>query len=369
MESNEASTSPPGDQRPAAGYTVRLADLEEDRSVLLALWDQNLSHDAGRGASFDWYYRNNPYGAGRCWLLQDGAGNPIGVAGLGLRRIKVGDRTVLAGLASDFAVNSEHRFLQPALMLQKAVRSAVSEEMPVIYGVPNQRALGVLRRLGYRQTGDLVRYSRIIRTEPYLRRLRWIGPAAPLVSIPADLGIRLLGPENRAGSREYIGMELSGFDDRFDRLWERASDRFHVIGERTSKFLRWRYSACPRRQYFIIGLLARGDERLCGYAVCMQEERRVECVDLLTEDRGASIDGMLAALVRAARDRGAIVVFMGISGGKELEGSLGRLRFGERVRAAGVHPSQVMAVSHDSLGTWPGVDREWYFLPGDEDYN
>src|SRR5262249_42112543 len=101
---------------------------------------------------YDWNYRANSLGPGRCWLLL--AGNTVvGTAGLSRRRFRLNGGPIDVGLASDFAVDREHRCFQPALMLQKAVLSSLTHDTNLIYGLPNQSAIGVFRRLGYQSLG------------------------------------------------------------------------------------------------------------------------------------------------------------------------------------------------------------------------
>src|SRR5262249_28885102 len=102
----------------------------------------------------------------RCWLLLAGD-QVVGTAGLGLRRLFLDGVTAQVGLASDFAVDPEHRSVQPALQLQKAVLACLGDDLPLIYGLPNRKSSAVFRRLGYQEVGTLRRFVKVLRVGPY----------------------------------------------------------------------------------------------------------------------------------------------------------------------------------------------------------
>jgi len=103
-------------------YTVVPANLQKDRQVIIDLWRQNLADINHLEEKYDWHFLNNPFGPGQIWILK-ADGQPIGTTSLGMRPLKLGETLTTAGVACDLAVNKDHRFLQPALMLQRALLS------------------------------------------------------------------------------------------------------------------------------------------------------------------------------------------------------------------------------------------------------
>jgi hypothetical protein len=116
-----------------AAYTVGQADLVRDRDLIIDLWSRNLlSHTPEQHrARFDWHYRDNPTPGRRCFLAYHSATKKvIGTSGLGVRRMFSGDSEIVAGIAIDFAVDPDHRTVQPAMLWPKPSARASSSSIP-----------------------------------------------------------------------------------------------------------------------------------------------------------------------------------------------------------------------------------------------
>jgi hypothetical protein len=70
------------------------------------------------------------------------------------------------------------------------------------------------------------------------------------------------------------------FDERFDILWKKASKQFNMNGERSSKFLNWRYKQSYLHDYKIFCILDDGKE-LVGYIVYSVEDSICFVSDML----------------------------------------------------------------------------------------
>ena len=131
-------------------YTVVPADLDKDRQVIMDLWRRNLADINHLEEKYDWHFLNSPFGPGQIWILK-ADGQPIGTTSLGMRPLKIGEIVTIAGVACDLAVNKEHRFLQPALLLQRALISSAHAGIRILYGVPNSAGALVMKHVGYRE--------------------------------------------------------------------------------------------------------------------------------------------------------------------------------------------------------------------------
>lgn len=354
-------------------YEVERADLTQDRQAILRLWERNFpGHDAASHRSrFAWYYLENPCGPGRCWLLRAPDGRVVGTAGLGLRRVKMGDQIKLAGIASDFAVDAEHRTLLPALMLQRAVLEELEDDLAFIYGLPNSKSIGIFRRLGYECPASFSRRVKVLRVRRYLQPVPVFSLLAPVVSPVADWALRLCSRENWTPRRHTIVEDLEEFDGRFDELWERAAGAFELVGERTAEFLHWRYARCPLRSYCTLGLLRPGGQELLGYAIYfIDRDGQAVVADFFHEEQEGVVESLLAGLVDSTRRRGAgSICFETLSPGR-LEHALGAFRFVERPQDWTLMVSPI--VSLHRLGSHaPDAQAigQWHFMRGDEDYN
>ncbi|MEO8807376.1 MAG: GNAT family N-acetyltransferase, partial [Burkholderiaceae bacterium] len=175
------------------------------------------------------------------------------------------DRT--AGVLVDLVVRPEHRTLYPALLLQKQMRQTALGAHSIVYGLPNKNSAPVVRRLGYSQVGELVRYSRVLCHGNYLeRRLpRWL---SRMLGAVADRAVPFYFKPDRWKRDAWKCTWVESFDARFDALWAHAKAFNGVIGVRDAEFLAWRFSAQPGHQYRTLAMMAPGETGLAGYAVC-----------------------------------------------------------------------------------------------------
>lgn len=270
--------------------TFHIAEVstEEERKEVLALWGRNLASgkEAASEARFAWKYRANPHGEGTVWSLRAEGGGIVGAAGLGRNRFHMGERIVAAGQAVDLAVDPDHRTAGPALALQRVVTSMMGKNgVAFLYGFPNALAEPVLRRAGYRSLGFFERWSKPLRIGSRVAsRLRW-GPAARAVARVADGSLRLVARETyyrRPGG--LLTHTQSGFDRRFDELWETASRSTPIIAERNASSLEWRFASAPFENYRVFLLLSEGGDRLLAYVVYRVWDRFARMADFFAAE-------------------------------------------------------------------------------------
>jgi GNAT superfamily N-acetyltransferase len=96
--------------------------------------------------------------------------------------------------------------------------------------------------------------------------------------------------------------EITEFDGRFDRLWQRAAQGFLIATIRDAEYLRWRYATHPTNQYLTYGFID-GDE-LLGYAVTKPYEGGLDLVDLLTVDDPPVASELVSHVMWHVRERG-----------------------------------------------------------------
>jgi hypothetical protein len=289
----------------------------------------------------------------------------VGTVGLGTRWLWAGGKRVRVGLASDFAVDMDHRSLQPAMRLQKAVLACLGDDLPLVYGLPNAQSVGVCHRLGYRTIGTLRRLVKVLRVGRYLRARSGAWWALSGLAPAIDLGLRAASAYTWRRSRGRTVQVLPDFDERFDALWQRAAESAPVIGERSAEFLRWRYAACPLRRYVTLGLLPTHGDRLQGYAVCFVHDGQVAVADLLTDGSDGAEGDLLAGVLSWSRREGANSAAVECMAAR-LEGSARRLGFVERREGRVQH---VIARTVDAAGLSEDKLRGWYITLGDEDFN
>jgi hypothetical protein len=367
MVNDEGVSKPGSGAGPAATYAVARADVGADEAALAALFATNLRTRGDPRDRLRWFYRDAPAGRGAAFLLSHavGAGAPaiIGCAGAGMRAFWAGGARLRAGLLGDFAVDRDHRTAMPALIVQRQVRAFVRGELDFGYGFPNEAAAAVFKRLGYAVLGQLERWVRVLRVEPYARRLTPYAIAASA----ARAADRMIGVADLALSvPARIGYELAwtaGVDERFDRLWERARAGYAVVGDRGAATLRWRFFGRPGARYEIAALVDRSSRDLVAYAV-LQEEGEVARICDVFAPSARELHRLLARLIAALHARGFAAASLRFLGPPRARRVLERLGFRVRGRQAViVEPGERSAVPAASLLRPEG----WLLTDFDED--
>jgi len=291
--------------REAAGsgpYSVTVADLNADRASVVALWQINPLQPELADAKYQWFYLDNPNGPTRQLLLRhESQPEPVGATGMVTRQFLARGVPLSAGMLTDLFVQAEHRSLFPALMLQKRLRQLGLEAHELLYGYPNDKSLLIVRRLGYKQFGELTKFVCLLRHGDYLQRWLPRGPSRVLGAI-ADRLLPLAFRPHRLLLASWRGEWLDGVDERFDTLWEHARHADGIIGVRDRRFLSWRFFARPSHRYRVFALSASASDEIAGYAVCEGLGDTLHIRDLLVAPQIAgALRVLLHLLVQQAR--------------------------------------------------------------------
>jgi hypothetical protein len=253
----------------------------------------------------------------------DGTTATVGTAGVGIRRIVVGDRELRAGLLGDLAVDRAHRSVMPALTLVREAKAWVLGELDLAYGFPNRAAEGVFKRVGYRTLGTIERYVRVLRHARYLERvsdaelgrvpevLRPMASAAlanPTTAAIIARGLDAAALMRRSGglvrSAGRLGLEwTAGEDPRLDTLWQAARRGYDVVAARTARFVDWRFfrSAGAAARSLVVAVDRAGVPQ--AYAVVELAGDVAHLRDVFGHKAGVA--GLIDRLVPALYRRGA----------------------------------------------------------------
>jgi hypothetical protein len=309
------------------GYRVERRAPEAAYDDLARIWGANLQLEATAAEKFAWMYRDAPDRPEAVFLLHAGDGDAgalaIGTAGVGIRRLAVGDRELRAGLLGDLAVDREHRSVMPALTLVREVKAWALGALDVAYGFPNKLAEGVFKRVGYKSLGTITRYARVLRHARYLDDVgdpelaRLPAAARPVAKAtlarPALASVIAHGIDAaviaRGGARLARAMSRlrlawpAQLDDRLDALWAAARGDYAVVAPRTAQFLTWRFFRGPHSAMRSLALAVdrRGEPR--AYAVIERTGDTAHLRDLF--GHRADVADLLDRLVPALYRRGA----------------------------------------------------------------
>ncbi|HTR56291.1 MAG TPA: hypothetical protein VMJ10_36710 [Kofleriaceae bacterium] len=342
-------------------YFARLVNVNDARDRFVDLWASNLPVCGDPTDKLRWFYCDGPAGRGQGFLLHREPGvaddRPIGCAGIGSRSIYLGDRRVHVGLFADLAVDRNHRTGLPALRLVGAIVRHAAASCELAYGFPNAKALAVFKRAGCHELGAMTRYVRVLRSRAYLERVLGDGMVRGAVAGVADFALSAAARFSARRAPDELELcWLDDFDERFDRLFERARVRHAIVSDRGAAVLRWRFLRVPDHAYRICALRGR-DGELHAYAVVQIDAGTAAIADMLARDDDA-LDALLRRLVFALDGEKCASVGFRFLGNREMRRILARHRFVARdtTRSVVVSPG---AVARDP--------EAWYLTDFDED--
>jgi hypothetical protein len=328
-----------------AYHAVRMRE-EEHKSGLLRLWREAL-HDraiaAVAEARWPWYYDENPAGRPATWLGMVDGGEIVGCGSIYPRVIDLGGERVVAGVLSDFAVAKEHRTAGCAIAVQRAiVAGGHAAGFAFLFAYPNPGSLAVVKRVGYRVIGETRSFSKPLRTgnhikgeiearvkTPWLLRALALPGAQAAAELFADLGLAAVDLARLAPRLASTrGELLARADARFDALWARAP-KGPVIGEKTSAYLDWRYTAFKTEDYRFFALLDRKGVELSGYVVFKIVGNKAIVLDTLVGPEEHALEALMLHFALAMRLERRESIFLSY---------LGDASFGERLEAIQFFP-------------------------------
>jgi hypothetical protein len=347
----------------APTYRVGRAEVDRDEAVITSLWragglggERSPDFDASR---YDWFYRRNPQGQASLNLLHSNSEvEPVGFLGVGARSLCLDGTVTPAGVLVDFVVTPKHRSAFPALTLQRQARAAGLLEKPVIYGLPDTKAVLVCRRLDTHVQAEMQRWVRVTGARHYFERKLPAVLSAPLAFI-TDWADRVAVRAQVTGCG-LRGEWIESFDERFDDLWMRLGKARRAIGVRDRKFLNWRFTQQPGHTYRIFAITRAINQQLIGYFVCEIAAKFLAIKDCLNLGSPDEFTKALLLLSVAARKLRLTAVSVEITAGPRAQQSLRRAQFVQRSHRP------FFAVLHESLRE-AGQKCDWYITSADED--
>ena len=272
-------------------YEIREGDLERDADDILRLWRFLPGDNPPQREKLDWYYRNNPAGAGTVLFLSyKPEQRNVGVVCLSPREFVVAGERAMGSVFGDFAVEPEHRSLGPALKFQKDFLQYARERSDFIFGFPNPLS-GKVRSFGGHKLGySLDIYVLPLDFTAYLKS-RLPGVLATLSGGALNLVSRsfyaLRASFRRGGHRvvDYTPEFMNG-------LWQSLVTGGSQIGRRDAQFVDWRIKNSPNHTYDLVAV-----EDRHGHPVAFAALRAGVNGALIVEDMAYTTPDALRVLV------------------------------------------------------------------------
>jgi hypothetical protein len=348
-------------------YVIVQVDVTKDGQKIVDFWTNNFPEWPKE--KYHWFYKSNPSGKARCWLVNTKSQNDIiGTVALFPRIMYINNVKKHPCIIGDLIFKKAHRNFWPALVLQKEVQTSVKGGLiDFIYGSPNKQADRLLKRSGYEIIGTSITYRKPLRTFRHLNsRLNNVFLSRVFSRI-IDSVLFILSKETCGTSLRNMDVSAqlcTGFDSRFDRLWERAVGNYSIIGERNSEFLNWRFVQCPYIEYKIFALASKKSDEVHGYIVYKADDKDLTIADLFLEDIGKYGDALLSLFLRHARGLGVESVVFSFLGPDKLRKKLRGFRF---LKTSDCRSFVVYSNTSSNKEDYLFDSDSWYFMECDND--
>ncbi len=345
----------------AIPYHTREADLPASAATICRLWVGSLvGHSESSAADkLRLGYEDNAAGQGTVLLLYPGTeSEPCGVQGLHPRVFHLGARRITAAGLADFAVESAHRSLGPALMLMRDGVRLARDRFDLLYGLPNQKAAAVLARAGLKKLGMVQRFAKPLRSRAKLAA-RLPPFLAGLLAPCVDFALRAQDQLRRIGASPRLVCEATGWSDpTLDDLWARRPASL-LLSERSSAMLRWRLGA-PERGAWRVCLARDRAGAVRGYVAWRIKDGFAEVGDFFSDVPEQLTAPLMLAFTPIAREAGAHSVSVTFFGCEPVARALVRGGMTPRPQQA---PLFVLPDSDPAFGD----PRCWYLTGFDND--
>jgi hypothetical protein len=345
-------------------YKVYQADLAADKQDILDFWQS--SFPAWPVSKFEMFYENNPDGKATCFVARDEGNHLVGAIALFPRRISVSGRIVRAAVAGDLAIRKDHRGTGLVQALRAEMLGYMSRSgLAFVYGTANIISKKVLEKGTFRSIGDTVWMVKVLRSERYVGRRIKLPALAHMISLPIDWVIRRRYSKMMARMDDvYQWEEPTRFDERFDTLSQAALPMYPITGERSSRFLNWRFVDCPYKEFHVFALSRKSNKELVGYVVYRSTAEGTHIEDFFAAEPDRLLRHLLVEFLAYINVKKSDAVTFYFFGEDRVVSMFEQFGFVKRdaVRTMVIQVDETSPIHDDVLNP-----RRWHFLYVDND--
>ncbi|WP_101477068.1 GNAT family N-acetyltransferase [Candidatus Nitrosotalea bavarica] len=341
--------------------------LKEDKDQILRLTRKIFGDvEISKSDFFDWQYLNNPEGEAIVITAKDDdkQNTIVGVESILPMNILVNQTIVKASLSCNSYVDPDYRNKGIfSKLISMVLEQSMKKNISCIYGVANDNSFNSFVRQGSYEISNMPILFRPLRLSHYF-------------SFPISAVLRIF--DNIWKAKKSVNpnvVEFNGhFDESFEILATKASQRIPVIKQRTKEFLNWRYRNSPTRQYKTFVL--RKNSVLEGYVITRKTEINGKSVGVIADfmvDSDANPAG-IKDLVQIALDdfwKSGVSVTIAISGPLTVEYQL-LSSAGFKIAPKFLKPQSAHFILINSDPTRKDLEQlkkydNWFFSFGDYD--
>lgn len=256
---------------------------------------------------WNWLYKANPNGKGISFVA-DHDGRIVGHASEIPIGMKIGNENRLVGLGADALTHPDYRRQGMYIELVKGRRAEGEKRgMPATYSFPNELSYPAMHSRGL--TEDIGAMEKVVRPISWRASVRTKTQNKIALALAPLAGALLSATVYRARKAPAISgltvVPITGFDERFNNLWNRVSPRYQVVVLRNKDYLNWRYVGVPDKNYSV--LAAQRGDAVAGYLVFSHEEvdqaNTATIVDVFTESDDVTQRLIAEAVARCRQDK------------------------------------------------------------------
>ncbi len=232
-------------------------DTEDEKQAILNLTEKTFGDiEINNPSYFDWQYRDNPNGKALVLLARDDSSNLIvGTNTIVPMKLIVDDEIITSSLACNVQVHPDYRkkgiFSKLLLSMPKF---ALANNINSLFAIPNDNSFKAFINEGSIEITHLPLLIKPIRLSQYFE--------FPLKQILKSFDIFW---KKRNIPLNNIEEFHENFDDSFENLAKKTSNRISVMNSRKKEFLNWRYKNHPTQKYQIFTLKINNE--LLGYII------------------------------------------------------------------------------------------------------
>jgi GNAT superfamily N-acetyltransferase len=313
---------------------------------------------------WQWMFRNSPGGPAYI-VVAEVNGRIIGHHAMMSVPLKIRDQITKGSHGLDLMVHPDYRRQGIFRTLsRKMIESPNSLDRSIGFGTPGEMShQGFVKWLNVLDVCEIPLLVKVINWGTFLKKR---------YKIPAFVG-KLLGYiweriTNRLPLPQDAEIEIdevTSFDERINKFWEKASGLKEIMVVRDMKYLNWRYAAKPANKYKI--LIAKKEAEIIGYIVLNLEKGampRGNILDLLTLPGEATVtELLLTRALRCFKEEGIAIISCLMLPDTPYYGTLRKLGFIRR-RGASLCTRIVDQNITKDFVTNP---TNWYYVMGDSD--
>jgi len=276
------------------------ADIDTFRSLLNRNREKSVDNDR-----FKWLYLNNPHGKAKVWCAVDeDSGRTIAFTCALPRLMKINGSDLLCWNCGDFSVDKKFRTLGVALKLRRAAKNDVDQGVVnSLYAHPNNKMKVIHERVGHFCIGKMERYVKLIRVNTLIQKKIGGRRLTEFFSFFFNTALSsfdfFMFKKDKQYQTEWISDKK--FDQSYDDLFEKVSPNYQIIGDRSSKYLNWRYYSNPLYTTEIV-VISKNNE-LLGYIIFYIENDIAVLKDILVMPDKRLLGSMVGFWIKELRKK------------------------------------------------------------------